>query len=68
VAAGLVLLVLKHRSACDGSSTTSRFPFSSPPAKTSYYIYQLLRALDYCHSQGIMHRDGECEGALNACD
>ncbi|CDJ53300.1 CMGC kinase, CK2 family, putative [Eimeria brunetti] len=22
-----------------------------------YYIYQLLRALDYCHSQGIMHRD-----------
>jgi casein kinase II subunit alpha len=22
-----------------------------------YYMYQLLRALDYCHSQGIMHRD-----------
>ena len=22
-----------------------------------YYIYQLLIALDYCHSQGIMHRD-----------
>ncbi|KAL8274741.1 hypothetical protein Esti_001346 [Eimeria stiedai] len=22
-----------------------------------YYIYQILRALDYCHSQGIMHRD-----------
>jgi len=22
-----------------------------------YYIYQLLRALDYCHSCGIMHRD-----------
>eukprot|EP01105_Mastigella_eilhardi_P000014 TRINITY_DN1001_c0_g2_i1.p2 TRINITY_DN1001_c0_g2~~TRINITY_DN1001_c0_g2_i1.p2 ORF type:complete len:356 (-),score=111.60 TRINITY_DN1001_c0_g2_i1:50-1117(-) len=22
-----------------------------------YYIYQLLRALDYCHSHGIMHRD-----------
>ena len=22
-----------------------------------FYIYQILRALDYCHSQGIMHRD-----------
>ena len=22
-----------------------------------YYMYQLLRALDYSHSQGIMHRD-----------
>ena len=22
-----------------------------------YYLYELLRALDYCHSQGIMHRD-----------
>jgi len=22
-----------------------------------YYMYQLLRALDYCHSRGIMHRD-----------
>lgn len=22
-----------------------------------YYIYQILMALDYCHSQGIMHRD-----------
>lgn len=22
-----------------------------------YYIYQLLKALDYCHSQGVMHRD-----------
>lgn len=22
-----------------------------------YYIYEVLRALDYCHSMGIMHRD-----------
>ncbi|KEP66104.1 UNVERIFIED_CONTAM: CMGC kinase, CK2 family [Hammondia hammondi] len=22
-----------------------------------YYIFQILKALDYCHSQGIMHRD-----------
>jgi serine/threonine protein kinase len=23
-----------------------------------YYIYELLKALDYCHSNGVMHRDG----------
>ena len=22
-----------------------------------FYIYEVLKALDYCHSQGIMHRD-----------
>ena len=22
-----------------------------------FYIFELLKALDYCHSQGIMHRD-----------
>lgn len=22
-----------------------------------YYIYEILRALDYCHMMGIMHRD-----------
>ena len=24
---------------------------------TRFYLYELLRALDYCHSMGIMHRD-----------
>jgi serine/threonine protein kinase len=22
-----------------------------------FYIYELLKALDFCHSKGIMHRD-----------
>ena len=22
-----------------------------------YYLYELLRALDYCHGMGVMHRD-----------
>lgn len=22
-----------------------------------YYMYELLKAVDYCHSMGIMHRD-----------
>lgn len=26
-------------------------------ADIRYYLYQLLKALAYCHSQGIMHRD-----------
>lgn len=27
------------------------------PVDVSYYMYQILLALDYCHSRGIMHRD-----------
>jgi serine/threonine protein kinase len=23
----------------------------------AYYIYELLKALEYCHAHGIMHRD-----------
>ncbi|KAL3283754.1 hypothetical protein HHI36_017924 [Cryptolaemus montrouzieri] len=26
-------------------------------ADTRYYVYELLKALDFCHSKGIMHRD-----------
>ncbi|KAH0812088.1 hypothetical protein GEV33_010701 [Tenebrio molitor] len=26
-------------------------------ADIRYYIYEILKALDYCHSKGIMHRD-----------
>ena len=26
-------------------------------ADVRYYMYQLLRALDYCHAHGVMHRD-----------
>nr|QKY15034.1 casein kinase Ii subunit alpha-4 (CKA4) [Polytomella parva] len=27
------------------------------PFDIQFYIFELLKALDYCHSQGIMHRD-----------
>jgi len=28
-----------------------------PDMDIRYYLYQILKALDYCHSKGIMHRD-----------
>lgn len=28
-----------------------------PDFEIRYYIYEVLKALDYCHSQGVMHRD-----------
>ena len=38
------------------------FPFQSLYQKLTdydirFYLYELLKALDYCHSMGIMHRD-----------
>ena len=36
--------------------TTHTYPqFSLPDVQ--FYMYELLKALDYCHSMGIMHRD-----------
>lgn len=32
------------------------YPMLSPN-EIRYYIFELLKALDFCHSQGIMHRD-----------
>jgi len=30
---------------------------SFDPGDAKYYMYQLLRALDFCHANGVMHRD-----------
>lgn len=26
-------------------------------SEARYYMYEILKAIEYCHSQGIMHRD-----------
>ncbi|PNH10954.1 Casein kinase II subunit alpha [Tetrabaena socialis] len=46
-------------------------PFKELQASVSdldvrYYILQLLIALDYCHSHGIMHRDVKVDAALGS--
>ena len=32
-----------------------------------YYIFELLKALDFCHSNGIMHRDVKVSGCVRVC-
>lgn len=34
----------------------SMFP-SLTDSDIKFYLFELLKALDYCHSKGIMHRD-----------
>ena len=29
-----------------------------------YYMFELLKALDFCHSKGIMHRDVKVSDSL----
>ncbi|KAL7065845.1 putative casein kinase II, alpha subunit [Cryptosporidium serpentis] len=50
---GTISLIFEHLQNIDFKSL---FPtFSDYDIR--YYIFQILKALDYCHSQGIMHRD-----------
>lgn len=46
-------LVMEHVENCDFKVL---YP-SLSDFDLRFYIYELVRALDYCHSQGIMHRD-----------
>lgn len=34
-----------------------RFMLTMEPHECKFYMYQLLKALDFCHANGIMHRD-----------
>lgn len=46
-------LVFEH---IENTDFRSMFPTISD-MEIRHYIYELLKALDYCHSKGIMHRD-----------
>lgn len=45
-----------------GGGSSPLFAFVPPPGPRTdfdirFYIFELLKALEYCHSNGIMHRD-----------
>ena len=40
-----------------GCYSLMTFKLVVPRLMSRFYLYELLRALDYCHSMGIMHRD-----------
>mmetsp|Transcript_8937 Transcript_8937/g.17486 ORF Transcript_8937/g.17486 Transcript_8937/m.17486 type:complete len:411 (-) Transcript_8937:284-1516(-) len=46
-------LVFEYVNACDFKTLFPRLTSND----IQYYMYQLLLALDFCHSRGVMHRD-----------
>lgn len=46
-------LIFEH---IENTDFRSLFPILTD-MEIRYYIFELLKALDYCHSKGIMHRD-----------
>lgn len=46
-------LVFEHVNNTDFRSLYPRFQ----DFDVRFYVYELLKALDFCHSKGIMHRD-----------